>query len=266
MLCQEIWIHIQAYCPPHTDMPYYLSHYDGEIRYMDSQIGRLLKAMEQLDALKGTVVVFTADHGEFMGDPDGNAKFFFSHGETLANAEIHVPLIIRAPGVPGYEGSRRVAETVESADVFPTVLDLLDTPPPDCDGKSFRGLLEAGNATAPFEKHAFSYCFESNLVSIHDGSWKLIWHPKASIAKYFNQESGYASVCKEGRWELFDMHRPGPALDPARIRSDVIRSLQDELLDRLRVPPARRDLSHYPRCLPLADPELIDHLKSLGYL
>ncbi|MBI2841628.1 MAG: sulfatase [Acidobacteria bacterium] len=256
-------IHRQAFDPPRQDLAYYLRRYDGEIRAMDDQIGRLLDELRRAGALEETMVVFTADHGEYMGDPDGPAVQYFSHGETLTEAEIHVPLIWHIPGETGR--GIRLSKVVETADIFPTIMDLTGLKGPAWDGQSLSPLFASSNPDQKLGK-AFSYSFESNTVSIQSERWKLTWRPKASLAGYFEGRSTFGSVSTSGEWLLYDRMRVGGPLDPMAMAPDLLGQLQRELLMKLEVPPTKRDHMKYPASQPLNDPELIERLKLLGYL
>lgn len=101
-----------------TDFYDYVSRYDGEIRYLDEQFGRLIEGFKKAGLYDKALVIFTADHGEEMGEHG----YYFCHGETLYNSLIHVPLIIRY----GTELTGRRADYVQHIDLVPTVLNLLD--------------------------------------------------------------------------------------------------------------------------------------------
>ncbi|MGA1840959.1 MAG: sulfatase [bacterium] len=73
------------------DYHYYMAQYDGEICYFDEHFGRLTAFLKEIHAYKNSLIIFTADHGEAMGEHD----FYFAHGHGLTNDLIHVPLIIR---------------------------------------------------------------------------------------------------------------------------------------------------------------------------
>lgn len=107
------------------DARYYVSQYDGEIRFLDHWLGELLKEVRALGLLDRTVIVFTADHGEGMGEHE----YYFNHPEFVYSALLHVPLLLRLPG--GSPGSREFPEPVALVDVLPTILHLLslESPP-----------------------------------------------------------------------------------------------------------------------------------------
>ena len=89
--------------------------YDGGIAYADSQIQRVIEALDRQGLTESTTIILTSDHGES----------FFEHGVPLHcdlhRENLHVPLIIKAPGLE----PRRVQQVVQNMDVAPTVLQLL---------------------------------------------------------------------------------------------------------------------------------------------
>jgi arylsulfatase A-like enzyme len=91
--------------------------YDGEVRYVDSEIGRLLDRLRAAGLLENTLVVVSADHGESLGEQ----HYYFEHGRNVSEATCAVPLLVRAPG--GRRG--REPRDVSLCDVGPLVLELL---------------------------------------------------------------------------------------------------------------------------------------------
>jgi len=107
---------------------FYRAGYDGEIAYLDQQVGRLVDAIDERTSRRHSVIVFTADHGESLGEQN----YWFAHGERLSDALVRVPLIIRAPGV-----DTEVRDDVASlVDVYPTLLALAGAPSPDARGRN----------------------------------------------------------------------------------------------------------------------------------
>ena len=108
--------------------------YQVEMDYTDHQIGRLLEELEARGLLENALVVFTADHGENLGE-DGQ---FFEHGDNVHDQAIRVPLAFVGPGI----GADRVDGGIAGLiDVVPTVLDLLGMPWDGLDGISLRSRL-----------------------------------------------------------------------------------------------------------------------------
>jgi arylsulfatase A-like enzyme len=127
-----MWAHLYDAHRPYDPPEPYRSRYGhdlylGEIAFADSQIERLLQALEGRRLLDRTVVVVTADHGESLG---GHGEQ--EHGIFVYEDVVHVPLIVRAPGLR----PSRVGDVVRITDVMPTVLGLLGIHSPSGDGVS----------------------------------------------------------------------------------------------------------------------------------
>jgi arylsulfatase A-like enzyme len=103
-----------------------IEKYDLEIAYVDSWVGKLLGALDELGLRDSTTVVVMADHGEAWGEH----KAFF-HGQDLFDEQLRIPLIIAVPG----QSPVVRTEPVAAMDVAPTLLALVGAPIP----RSFRG-------------------------------------------------------------------------------------------------------------------------------
>ena len=115
--------------------------YCALIAEVDHHVGRLVAALRARGDWERTLILFTADHGEYLGDHGLFGKIGF-HPEAF-----HIPLIIRAPGADAARG-RVVRAFTESVDVLPTVLAALGLPVPvACDGASLAPWL-AGDTPA----------------------------------------------------------------------------------------------------------------------
>jgi arylsulfatase len=101
----------------HTNYHYYVSQYDGEISYFDEHFGRLIDFLKEIRVYDTSLIIFTADHGEAMGEH----HFYFAHGHGLTNDLIHVPLIIRYTHL--MKGRRK--DLVQHLDIVPTILKLI---------------------------------------------------------------------------------------------------------------------------------------------
>lgn len=91
----------------------------GSIEFIDDAVGRILQSLASLGLDDDTVVVFTSDHGDVFGDHGLMLKHF-----THYRGVVRVPLLIRGPGF----GRGRHDALVSSADIGPTILDLLGAP------------------------------------------------------------------------------------------------------------------------------------------
>ena len=97
--------------------------YYAMISEVDHYVGEILAVLERRDLMKNTIIVFTSDHGEFLGE-----YLRFSKGYPAPDAVSRVPLIFYVPGaLKGCRG-KQVSDVVESVDIVPTLLRLLNIP------------------------------------------------------------------------------------------------------------------------------------------
>lgn len=105
--------------------------YHGMISEVDAQLGRAFDAIRARGEWDDTVVIFTSDHAEMMGD-----HFSLGKGGYFDQSQ-HIPLVIRGPGVPQ---GRRITGFSEAVDIFPTLLELMSVEPAHHpDGRSLLG-------------------------------------------------------------------------------------------------------------------------------
>ena len=132
------------------------AHYFGLIEMVDRQVGRVLEALRRNGLDSSTVVVFTADHGEALGDHG-----MWGKGPYHFDSVIRVPLLVRLPG--GAVATH--AGVVSLLDLPPTILDLAGVPipdgavdgqpaeapqaPPAWSGRSLKGVLTGGAGPGP---------------------------------------------------------------------------------------------------------------------
>jgi choline-sulfatase len=160
--------------------------YYANLAYVDEKIGEVLAALEACDLAGDTVVLFLADHGEFLGEHGLFYKMSFREHPA------RVPLIVHAPG---RYSPRRVREPVSLADLTPTLADLVrpglsrELPRP-VDGRSLVPLLEGApestDATVVGEYLAEGVL--SPMVMIRRGRWKFI-HTPTDPDQLFDLES-----------------------------------------------------------------------------
>jgi arylsulfatase A-like enzyme len=125
--------------------------YGGMIAEVDAQLGRLVDGLEAAGAYDETLVVFTADHGEAMGDHWTLGKFGYFDAAT------HVPLVLRGPGVAA---GRTVTDFTEAVDIVPTLLELAGlTAPGHLDGRSLGAYCAGGQPRAARDAVHWEYDF-----------------------------------------------------------------------------------------------------------
>ncbi len=155
--------------------------YDHEIRFSDQEVARFLEAFEKTEMARKTIVVLTADHGEEFEEHGGHY-----HGSAIYEESVHVPLVIRMPGV----SPRRVKTPVSLVDLAPTVFDLVGLPAdPRHQGRSLAASIVGGEDPRPvpiFCEKIFSPSFSYTLQSYQDWPWKLIYRTDENLFELYN--------------------------------------------------------------------------------
>ncbi|MFZ3169371.1 MAG: sulfatase [Candidatus Methanoperedens sp.] len=148
-----------------TDTRYYISQYDGCIKYVDNAIAEVIKKLKKLNIYDDCLLIITADHGDAMGEND----VWFFHGYTVTPDVIHVPLIMKFP--EQYKGDinkNSVVDThVSHIDLMPTILDMIeyDTQGLSLQGKSLINLVKEGSDES-FENRIINAEIQGQIASI----------------------------------------------------------------------------------------------------
>lgn len=238
------------YRPPEPFAHRFSHPYAGEVALVDRELGRLLGTLDTLGLAEDTLVVFTADHGECLGEWGRH-----NHQQYVTEATVHVPLVLRLPGV--LPAGLRVRGLARTVDLLPTLLDLLGLPlPPWVQGRSLRGAIAAGETDVPFTyfETQWGRLEGSSGVTrqgVSDGRWKLVRAEAPARPGHPARVS----------LELFDLSRdPEETRDVAARYPEQLRRLSAELEGFVHTYPT----GHADVLEP--SPELVQHLKALGYL
>jgi len=230
------------------DVAHLVALYDGEIRWTDDAVAKLIESLKKHERFEDAVFAVTADHGEAFFEHN-----LFGHRNTLFEEEVRIPLLIRGPGVaPG----TRVSTPVQITDIGPTLLELAGAGPlTQATGRSLRPLLDDPSAAWPptemfMELHNRPTGFHG--VAIRTPEWK------------------YVLIVGADKWAVFDLTR-----DPKEQRPLPRESLplEPEYFDRIYMRTARR-LDAIARRLPPMEkrdtPPISEmteaQLRALGYL
>ncbi len=205
--------------------------YYAMITELDDRIGQVIGALKASGQYGNTIIIYTSDHGESLGE----------HGlwykNNLYDCAIRIPLIITGPGIP--EG-KRVDIPVSQIDLAPTMLQHAGiTKPPYLRGKTLDRFFSQGhnheNNVVYAENHSEGNCTGSFMI--RKGNWKYIWF-KDYDDLLFNLESDpgetvnlsqkpeYAGVLSEMNDILYGL------VDPDKITADAFRK-QKQMLDDL---------------------------------
>jgi arylsulfatase A-like enzyme len=220
--------------------------YDMEIKFVDEQVGTLLKMIKEYNIIDNTLIILTADHGESLIEHNE----YFDHGSYLYDVCLKIPLIIKFPHNELIGKVRNLM--VQSIDIMPTILDFLKIQlRNELQGKSLMPIiLNKKMSTIPFsysESDAvLSERFGERLRAYREENWKLI----------------YASDGVMAESELYNK-----ADDPYETKNvidenkELAERLKEKLLLLLKNHPEKKfEGAHMP------DEETKEKLKSLGYL
>jgi arylsulfatase A-like enzyme len=218
------------------------SLYDGEVRYVDAEIGRLLDALQASGIYDDALIVFSVDHGEEFWDHDG-----FEHGHTLYEELVAVPLIFKTPGTGA---ARMVDGTVAIYDVAPTVLELVGLETPATQLAVSLADVVAGLAPAPSRPvFASGTLFRSNFESVVFEGWK------------------YIRSATSGREELYRLtDDPGERSNLALDYPDMIKRGRALIDEHARATEAFRATHRISNPNIKLDADEVERLRALGYL
>lgn len=215
--------------------------YDGEIRFMDHHLGRLLDALRAAGRYDTALVILVADHGELLGEHG-----IVGHGPWLYEELIRIPLLIRFPD--GREGGTTSDSVVSVVDLLPVVAaETGISLPPGIDGLPLgqrrRALAESYRDVTAVK--ALGMRFDRDLTALIDWPWKLV-----------------ASSKGKRRLHRLD-DDPGEATNLAQ--DELQQERLEELLAQLSAERAKLvpGESVAPRDL---DPTVVERLRSLGYV
>jgi arylsulfatase A-like enzyme len=115
----------------------YIGVYHGQVKMIDDYVGRILDTLDELGLADNTLVIFTSDHGDMLGEHGVIGKSVGGFYEGI----LRIPMLMRLPGrIP--EGAV-VGEPVSQVDLMPTILDYVGLDcPGNLHGRSLRPLLE----------------------------------------------------------------------------------------------------------------------------
>jgi len=239
-----LWMHLYdphyPYRPPPPYDQEYASHpYDGEIAFADAQMGRLLRFLKEKGVYQNTIIVLSGDHGESLGEHGEK-----THGFFIYNATLHVPLILRAPGL---KSVKLVEASASLTDIMPTVLSLLKIDiPSQVQGQSLVPPLTGQKDDASRSLYAETFLPRlhfnwSELRAVETPTYQFIDAPKP---------------------ELYDLSKdPGETNNLWPQKKAVAAEMQAKLAGLLRQYSASQELAEKTGL----DPALMERLKSLGY-
>ncbi len=203
------------------------AHYAGEITLVSRWLGKVLKKLKEVDIYDETLIVFTTDHGMYLGEHNRTGKSNICKADNrgpwpLYEEITHIPLMVRLPGGEGK--GKRVKELVQQVDLMPTILDMADIKDkPPLHGKSLLPLIRGEGGNRPY---AFSICgplAEESLGGIH---WSTV------------QDKEWAYLVggrEEDKEELYRLDKdPAQENNVAGENKDIVRRMKRAYIEFLR--------------------------------
>jgi len=191
--------------------------YYGNISFIDHSIGRVLNTLLKAGLYHDTMIIFTSDHGDMLGDHHMWRKTYAYEGSS------HIPMIIKPVRGAGC-AMQKNDKVVTLFDIMPTVLDAADLAVPEtCDGISMMPLVRGEKTEwrkTFISEHCMCYAPEQENIFITDGRYKLIFFPFDGSLQFFDLASD-----------------PGECFDEINNLKycSVIKQLTDELIEEFKM-------------------------------
>lgn len=163
-------------------------HYYAAVTYIDEQIGRIVEALKEKGMYDNSLILFTSDHGDMIGDHHSWRKTYAYEGSAA------IPMIVKLPQseTAAYPKGSTLEQPVELRDILPTFLDEAGaTVPADMDGASLLSLIRDKQASwrrwIDLE-HATCYSDHNYWCALTDGKLKYIWFLRTGEEQLFDLE------------------------------------------------------------------------------
>lgn len=236
-----VWIHCYdphlPYDPPEPFKTRFAANlYDGEVAYVDLIMGKLFKCLKDEQIFDETMIVFTGDHGESLGQHGE-----LSHGFFAYNSSIWIPFIMKVPGI----NPNKIEQNVSHLDIFPTICDAIGVSKPSfLQGNSLLPVMEGKKLSDrtiyfesmnPFYSHGWA-----PLMGFIQNNSKFIESP---IPELYDLEEDFDELKNLAGQKKLDSYR---------------KQLEEIILDFSSAGSARAKEN--------PDAETVEKLKSLGYL
>ncbi|MCG8458835.1 MAG: sulfatase-like hydrolase/transferase, partial [Holophagales bacterium] len=236
------------------DLAYYISRYDAEIAYVDSQVGRLLDSLSAKGLLENTLTVLTSDHGESLGEH----HYYFDHGRFGWQTCLRVPLILHFPGVlePAVD-----LQPMALIHLAPTILEFAGV---ELEG----GRWERGRSVVPRlfgveDRAALAFSEAGHEAGkrwqrvVQNRRYKLIYARARQASRWIGGENE--------PWALYDLENdPEETVNVIDEHPEVYRHLREVLGDWLESGPEAREKQAEDATA--MDEETREQLRALGYI
>jgi len=234
-----------------------IARYDSGIKYADEYLGKLFDWLDKNHLLEKTIIIIISDHGETFRLVNEKSKSG-SHGSTLFEEEIKIPMIVRIPSVKG--NGKKVEYQVSTVDLVPTILDCLNLEPTnDLRGISLLPLIRDNEV--PKSRLAYTEATNSKekFQAVRSNDFKLLTTSQSPLAMLQGKQDSFRFIdIKNDPLEAGDIWKKKDAL--ARSYADYLQRLLASI--RANILKLKREKLD----VPVADRELEEQLKGLGYI
>lgn len=212
---------------------YQVSQYDGEVAYLDDQLGKMFSHLKEMGIYDSALIIVTSDHGELFGEHG-----LYQHRTPMYEGVVRIPLIIK---FPFSEKVGREKRMLDLSDLYATILSVCELPiPDDISGKAF------GDDAQPVVSEVYNFDIGEHRI-IYDGKYKYM--------RYEHQRSP----------ELYDLERDPEELENLAETLPAVAAAMEEKLSAWETVHRPKYTSPDDREDILA-PEMADGLKALGYI
>jgi choline-sulfatase len=210
-----------------------MSQYNGEIAYLDDQLGRLFSQLKHMEIYDSSLIIIASDHGELLGE---HGLYF--HRTPMYEEVVKVPLLIKFPF------TRRVGHEklmISLADLFPTILSICDLPVPEgISGKTF------GKGSLPIVSELYNYGI---------GEHRILYHGEYKYMRYQQQREP----------ELYNLHKdPMEKVNMVNVLPEVTMKMEEELREWEMTHGLK--FKYTPKKEGTFTKEIWEGLRALGYL
>jgi arylsulfatase len=187
---------VKYYREKNKRVAYNRTQYYGEITLIDDHIGKILGVLDELKVSQDTLIVFTSDHGDLLGD-----HWLFTKGPFHYRSCANVPLLFHWPGC--VKTAKVVDGLVQTVDIFPTIASLVGIPtPPGIQGRSQAGVLTTEATDTGYESIFIDYGTSGvtapgverpsngfpDLYTIRNAQWRLSYYPGKPYGELYDLE------------------------------------------------------------------------------
>ena len=216
--------HIPLYVPDDVRDPDPKNAYINTIEHIDSEVGRLLKTLDDLKLVDNTYVIYTTDNGpwlQFRHHGGSAGPLREGKGTTFEGGQ-RVPCVMRGPGIPAGTVCDELTGTI---DVLPTIAALTGKPLPatnKIDGLDTSGLWKGTVKESPREEF-LHYTSRGAIEGIRSGNWKLL----VKKPRVPRRQSGTKTNNKPPQLYLFDLAKDvGEKNNLIQAKPEVVKKLQ----------------------------------------